>query len=93
MSKARNRPVAVTRRIQNRLATAMWSRFRQMAENIGDTPHYKVFDLMLGVFDREEGEFESAWFKAAAPIAEYQRQETLLHGIGNALNAELAART
>jgi len=41
---------------------------RLMAENIGDTPNYKVFDLMLGVFDREEGEFESARFKAAAQI-------------------------
>lgn len=41
---------------------------RLMAEGVGDHPHYEMFELMLGVFDREKGEFDGARFKAAAHI-------------------------
>jgi hypothetical protein len=41
---------------------------RLMAESVGDHEFFEVFDLMLGVFDREEGEFEKARFQAEAHI-------------------------
>lgn len=41
---------------------------RLMAESVGDQEIYEVFDLMLGVFDKDEDEFDKARFKAAAHI-------------------------
>lgn len=59
---------------------------RLMAESVGDREHYEVFDLMLGVFDRDEGEFEGARFKAAAHItACVHAMHSLADIIGQAL--------
>ena len=48
--------------------------------------------LKFNAFQYDEKSYPARWVRSTL-IAEYQRQETLLHGIGNALNAELAART
>lgn len=72
-----------------------------MAESVGDTPLYEVFDLILGVSDREEGEFEGARFKAAAHITACVHAmhsladiigQTLYFGMGMNLDPALALK-
>lgn len=72
---------------------------RLMAESVGDRHLYEVFDLILGVFDREEGEFEGARFKAAAHVTACVHSmhsladiigQTLYLGLGMNLDPDLA---
>ena len=41
---------------------------RLMAEAVGDRPHHEMVGVMLGVFDKENGDFEWSRFQAAAHI-------------------------
>jgi hypothetical protein len=47
--------------------------------------------LKFKAFQYDGVPYPARWVRPTL-VAEYQRQETLLHGIGNALNAELAGR-
>lgn len=48
--------------------------------------------LKFNAFQYDGKSHPARWVRSTL-IPEYQRQETLLHGLGNALNAELAVRT
>lgn len=72
---------------------------RLMAESVGDQEIYEVFDLILGVFEKESGEFQKARFKAEAHITACVHSmhsladiigQTLYMGLGMNLDPALA---
>lgn len=72
---------------------------RLMTEAVGDRPHHEVLGVMLGAFDKEDGDFEWARFQAAAHITACVHSmhsladiigQTLYLGLGMNLDPALA---